>query len=199
MSSFDGRLRLPGQAKLPLAVEIDVSRERIKVTAGDETVVDWSLDSLEIEARPDGFHFTVDDEQVVLSVTEATKFAKELNLPATPPRRPPAKTARKPTADSVPGADPDGDEDGLGKHAATATTAGVAEDDPIAALRRRVDDVAAALATNTLTPAEAFAQWLGLLKEINQEHGGGSMPSDVFYELNSRLLDMIPAAEATDT
>ena len=102
MSSFDGRLRLPGQAKLPLAVEIDVSQERMRLTAGEETVADWPLERLEVDARPDGFHITVDDEQVVLSVTDAPKFAKELNLPSRPPSRPVAPKANRKPPTEVP-------------------------------------------------------------------------------------------------
>ncbi len=59
-------------------------------------------------------------------------------------------------------------------------------------LERRVTEVTEALRSETLTPAAAFAQWLKLLKEINLRHGRGSMPTDVFYRLNSALLDLIP-------
>ena len=65
-------------------------------------------------------------------------------------------------------------------------------------VRGRIDEVASALTSNSLTPAEAFARWLGLLKEINRELAQGSMPSDVFSELNTRLLDLIPAATEPD-
>ena len=201
MSSFDGRLRLPGQAKLPLAVEIDVSQERMRLTAGEETVADWPLERLEVDARPDGFHITVDDEQVVLSVTDAPKFAKELNLPSRPPSRPVAPKANRkpPTEVPTPAAGPDGDEDGTGKHAASPVSESPADVDPFDEMRGRVDEVANSLTSDSLSPAEAFARWLGLLKEINDEHGQGSMPSDVFYELNTRLLDLIPTSTAADT
>jgi hypothetical protein len=200
MSSFDGRLRLPGQAKLPLAVEIDISKERMRLTAGEETVADWPIEGLEVDARPDGFHITVDDEQVVLSVSEATKFAKELNLPPKPPSRPVVAKAdpKPPTETSTSAADPDGTEDGTGKHAASSITEIAGDVDPIAEVRGRVEEVATLLTSDSLSPAEAFARWLGLLKEINSEHGQGSMPSEVFFELNTRLLDMIPTESEAD-
>ncbi len=200
MSSFDGRLRLPGQAKLPLAVEIDISKERMRLTAGDETVADWPIEGLEVDPRPDGFHITVDDEQVVLSVTEATKFAKELNLPPKPPSRPVAAKAgpKPPTETSTSAADPDGAEDGTGKHAASTATEVPTEVDSIDGVHGRVEEVATLLTSDSLSPAEAFARWLGLLKEINNEHGQGSMPTEVFFELNTRLLDLIPTEPETD-
>ena len=199
MSSFDGRLRLPGQAKLPLAVEIDVSQERMRLTAGEETVADWPLESLAVDARPDGFHITVDDEQVVLSVTDASKFAKELNLSSRPPSRPViSKANRKPPAEvPTPAASPDEDEDG-GRHEASPVSESPADVDPFDEMTGRVDEVANSLTSESLSPAEAFARWLALLKEINDEHGQGSMPSDVFYELNTRLLDLIPTSTVAD-
>ena len=66
-------------------------------------------------------------------------------------------------------------------------------------MRGRVDEVANSLTSDSISPAEAFARWLGLLKEINDEHGRGSMPSEVFYELNTRLLDLIPTSSEADT
>jgi hypothetical protein len=187
MSSFDGRLRLPGQAKLPLAVEIDVSGERIRLTAGEETVADWPLDGLEVEARPDGFHFKVDDEQVILSVTDATKFAKELKLPSKPPRPVTQRVNRKPSASprtvSTGAVDP---EDASGKHAAST----VDVDDPFAALRGRVAEVAASLTSDSTSPSEAFASWLRTLGELNEEHGRGSLPCDVHFELSTAMLDL---------
>ena len=177
MSSFDGRLRLPGQAKLPLAVEVDISQERMRLIAGEETVADWPLEGLEVIAESDGFHITVDDEKAVLSVTESTRFAKELGLNPQPPKKVAAKTAPR------------------GAHTDPPAAADV---DHFAEVRGRIDEIATALTTDSIPPAEAFARWHGLLKEINLAHGQGSMPTDVFYEFNTRLLDLIPAATATD-
>jgi hypothetical protein len=52
--------------------------------------------------------------------------------------------------------------------------------------------IAKALASDSVTPAAAFTQWLSLLKEINRLHGQGSLPTDLFYQLNTQMLDLIP-------
>ena len=44
-------------------------------------------------------------------------------------------------------------------------------------------------------PATAFAEWLGLLKELNSRHAHGAMPTPLFHELNTCLLDLIPGRE----
>ncbi len=176
MSSFDGRLRLPGQAKLPLAVEVDISQERMRLIAGEETVADWPLEGLEVVLESDGFHITVDDEKAVLSVTESTRFAKELGLAPQPGKRA-AKTAQRGAHTELPAA---------------------ADVDPFRDIRHRIDEIATALTTDSISPADAFARWMGLLKEINQLHRRGSMPPEVFFELNTRLLGLIPAATETD-
>jgi hypothetical protein len=59
-------------------------------------------------------------------------------------------------------------------------------------IRRRISEVAEALASDSVSPAQAFARWLGLLKEVNYRHGQGSMTTDRFFELNTELLDLIP-------
>ena len=50
-----------------------------------------------------------------------------------------------------------------------------------------------------MSPADAFARWLKLLKEINRRHGQGSLPLDQFYRLNTELLDLIPEPEPAPT
>jgi len=59
-------------------------------------------------------------------------------------------------------------------------------------MTRRISDIAKALTSDSVSPAAAFAQWLTLLKEINRRHGQGSMPTDLYYRLNTQLLDLIP-------
>jgi hypothetical protein len=53
-----------------------------------------------------------------------------------------------------------------------------------------VSELSAALASDEFSPADAFARWLSLLKEINDRHGRGTLPTPVFHELNTRLLDL---------
>ncbi|HSK07506.1 MAG TPA: hypothetical protein VK990_08315 [Acidimicrobiia bacterium] len=196
MSSFAARLRMPGRSRLPLGVEVDISRERMTLTSGDQKVGDWALDQLEIKALSDGFHITVDDEQIILNVTDSTRFAVELGIAGRPPRRlvelltpdlprnglssikgqlnyQPAKTVEEVASSSW------SDE--------TIPEAGQGGE-----IRRRISEVAEALASDSVSPAQAFAGWIGLLKEINYRYGQGSIPAELFYQLNTELLDLIP-------
>lgn len=161
------RLRLPGQAKLPLGVEVDIGHERMTLTSGDRTVAVWPLDELDIDSQSDGFHIKVDGEEVVLSVAESIRFAAELGV---------GKRA-KPRVEST-----------------TVETPPQRED-----FQRRISEVATALRSDAVSPADAFARWLKLLKEINRRHGQGSLPLDQFYRLNTELLDLIPEPEPTPT
>lgn len=164
MSSFSARLRLPGQSRIPLGVEVDITDERITLTAGERKVAQWNLDKLEITYLSDGFHIRVDGEEVVLSVVESGRFASELGVTAVKPA-PRAVVSR--TRDS-----------------------GRTDD-----LRQRVSSVAAALTTDSVPPQVAFAEWLGLLKELNSRHARGAMPTPLFHELNTELLGLIPGSE----
>lgn len=159
LSSFNARLRLPGQTRLPLGVEVDIGHERMTLTAGERTVAVWALEELDVTALSDGFHIKVDGEEVVLNVAESTKFASELSVAK---RERTAIIAEKPVEPRP-------------------------ED-----MHRRISEVATALVSDSVSPADAFAQWLRLLKEINRRHAQGSMSLDQFYRLNTELLDLIP-------
>lgn len=165
MSSFNARLRLPGRSRLPLGVEVDIFHERMTMTAGDRTVAAWPLDRLEVVSLSDGFHIKVDGEEMVLSVTDSKRFASELGIGGRPPAD--ASQSKQP--------------------------AGAPDQSHLIDLQRRIADVSDALASDAISPAEAFARWLNLLKELNRRHGQGTMPSDLYYRLNTQLLDLIPA------
>lgn len=85
MSSFDARLRLIGRAGFPLGVVVDLSDERMILTAGNSAVADWPLDEITIAALADGFHIKVEGEEVVLNVADSARFAVELGAAADPP------------------------------------------------------------------------------------------------------------------
>ncbi len=172
MSSFNARLRLP-HSKLPLGVEVDISHERMTLTSGERTVAAWPLDKLEVDNLADGFHIKVDGDDFVLNVTDSLKFASEVGME----RRPDAGTGPDLTEDTS-------------RNGSTFTP--VPERDRADEMERRIDEVSEALTSDTMSPAQAFAEWMGLLKEINRRHGQGSIPTDVFYRLNTRLLDLIP-------
>ena len=173
MSSFNARLRLPGHTRLPLGVEVDILNERMTLTAGERTVANWPLDELDIVLRADGFHIRVDGEEMVLNVTDSKAFAAALGIEASPVR--PLATAPGQTSTSL---------------RSTALTA--PSDAQLDDLRRRISDFARDLAADAVPPEEVFARWLRLLKEINQRLGEGSLPTSLFYQLNTHLLELMP-------
>jgi hypothetical protein len=165
MSSFDARLRVPGHAKLPLNVVVDITDEVLAVRSGDRKLGDWSLHTIQVSSRSDGFHINLDDQEVVLSVSDSARFALELGA-----------------------AGQHGTKTGIQRR-----LAGITPDEQFAELKRRIAEVGDALKDDTVSPDRAFGQWLRLLKDINVHHGQGSMPTPLFYRLNTELLELIPA------
>lgn len=80
MSTFEGRLRVEGDAGPELGVAIDLDGERIRVKAGDVEIADWSLDEIRVAALIDGFHVRAEGEEVVLEVDDDGRFAIDLGL-----------------------------------------------------------------------------------------------------------------------
>lgn len=68
----------------------------------------------------------------------------------------------------------------------------------ISGLKVRVDMIEEALDTDTLSPKEAMQQWVGLLKDCNDAHNSGRLPSSVFKDLNTRLLDLFTTPSTHD-
>ncbi len=174
MASYAARLHIPGQSKLPLNIEVDVSDETMTLLVGDQEVASWPLGGLEVGLRSDGFHVKTEDEEFVLNVTDATRFAVELGV-GNVDREAPMRNAR---TTSVP--------------LLNATTLNEFRFEDV---ERRIERVGEALSADGVSPAEAFAQWLKLLKEINRRHGQGSIPTHHYFELNTRLLELMPEPE----
>lgn len=164
VSSYNARLRLPGQSRIPLGVEVDISGELITLHAGERKVAQWSLKRIDVDYLPDGFHIRSNDEEIVLSVTESARFASELGVAPTQ-STPRASASSNPPTKMI--------------------------DDS----RSRISEIAAALTTDTIAPDVAFAEWLGLLKEINIRHVRGLISTPLFHELNTQLLELIPTPE----
>lgn len=181
MSSYQARLVLPGRNRLYLDVEVEASDERVTLICGGRKVATWPIDRLDVASHPDGFHIEVDGDEVILDVTDAARFASALGV-----ERPAQARRHQNGTGRVAGRQKTGEAASL-HSSAERTAAGQLE-----WMQRRVSDVARALTSDEYSPAEAFAEWLILLKEINRRHGQGSMPSDQFYLLNTRLLDLIP-------
>ncbi|MGD2059230.1 MAG: hypothetical protein PVF87_00040 [Acidimicrobiia bacterium] len=180
MSSFDGRLHMPGQSRIPLGVEVDIANERMTLSTGDRRIGDWALKDVDISAKSDGFHLRLDDEEVVLSVAESDRFLLEVGCVARPPAV--AQT-------TLPGPVADSKATLTGRRGRLSITPDEHDFDEI---KRRVARLSTEIASDELAPAEVFGQWIRLLKEINLKHGQGAMPTPLFYRLNTQLLDLIP-------
>jgi hypothetical protein len=85
MSAYDAQLRLSGTDDPPISVVIDLTDERIAMTAGDMEVGDWARDQVRVSAMPDGFHVRAEGEELILDVTDDARFALDLGLRNAPP------------------------------------------------------------------------------------------------------------------
>lgn len=80
MAQYDARLRLEGAEEPPIHVVVDLTDDRMVVTAGDIQVADWRRDEIRISALLDGFHVRAEGEEVVLDIRDDAEFAVELGL-----------------------------------------------------------------------------------------------------------------------
>lgn len=79
MSEYDALLHIAGDDR-PMRVEIDLTDERMRVTAGEVEVADWTRDEFRVQAMEDGFHLRAEGEEVVINLEEDARFALELGL-----------------------------------------------------------------------------------------------------------------------
>lgn len=180
MPSFDARLRLPGQTKIPVSVVVDISHERLKFTSGDKSLGDWPLDQVSVVSLPDGFHLKLEDEEIVLTVSDPNTFFGYL------------QNGRK-------------NEEGVSRNGDASSDSTISNrlkpmdpEEQYTDLRGAIDKLATALVEDKIPPEQVFATWLRLLKELNRRHGHGQMPTPLFYRLNTELLDMLPTPDQGD-
>jgi hypothetical protein len=69
-----------GQQGLPLGVEVDLTGDRMTVTAGSSQVANWALEEIRVLSLPDGFHIKAEGEEVILNVDDKSRFAIEVGL-----------------------------------------------------------------------------------------------------------------------
>ena len=172
MPSFDARLRLPGQQKLPVNVIVDISDERLKFTSGDKSLGDWPLDKLSVVSLPDGFHLRLEDEEVVLTVSNPDEFFGYLRSGQVPAPGDTVTQSRTISSRLKP-TDPE---------------------EQYADLRKAIDKLADAMSEDTVPPDQVFTTWLRLLKELNRRHAQAQLPSALFIRLNTELLNMLPVS-----
>jgi hypothetical protein len=85
MTAYDARLRLSGTDEAPISVVVDLTDDRLTMTAGDIEVGDWARDQVRVSALPDGFHVRAEGEEIILDVTDDAHFALDLGLRNAPP------------------------------------------------------------------------------------------------------------------
>lgn len=168
MPSFDARLRLPGQQKLPMSVIVDISDERLKFTSGERSLGDWPLDKLHVVSLPDGFHLRLEDEEVVLTVSNPDEFFGYLRKVAPEPE---VVVDDRSISGRLKPTDPE---------------------EQYSDLRRAMDKLDSAMREDEVSPNQVFATWLKLLKEMNRRHAQGQLPSALYIRLNTELLNMLP-------
>lgn len=184
MSSFDARLLMPGKARLPMNVVVDVSEDRISFMRGDNSLGDWPLRDVVFDLQPDGFHLKLDQEEVVLSVGDPGAFAGALGVA---PRIPSRTRSEAPVPMEV--APMRGFVDRLEKNSPQERFSDV---------RERIDGLRSDLTDASVSPSDAFGRWLDLLKEINLRHGRGHMPTPIFCRFNAELLELVSASTAEE-
>lgn len=80
MSEFKGMLRIGDDTEAPMGVEIDLTDDRMRLTASGIEVADWARDEFRVQALLDGFHVRAEGEEVILDVSDDAQFAIELGL-----------------------------------------------------------------------------------------------------------------------
>lgn len=80
MTSFDARMRLLGEPGPPLGVEIDLTGDRMRVTAGGSYVANWALHEIAISPQGDGFHIEAEGEDVIINLADRERFATEIGI-----------------------------------------------------------------------------------------------------------------------
>lgn len=85
MSEYQGSLRMPGDDGPPLDVVIDLTGDRIRMSAGSAQIGDWPKSAVRVNALPDGFHLRAEGEEVILDISDDARFAIDLGLRSAPP------------------------------------------------------------------------------------------------------------------
>lgn len=67
------------------------------------------------------------------------------------------------------------------------------------ALTRSVEILEQVWTSETLSPQSASKQWIGLLREANQLHNNGQLPTDEFSRMNTRLLELVARPDDSST
>ena len=84
MVDYSGVLRTPTDRDTAIRVVIDLTNERLRLRSGETGIADWSLDDINVNAQPDGFHIKAEGEEIILDLKQDAEFAVALGLNSAP-------------------------------------------------------------------------------------------------------------------
>lgn len=84
MVDFQGVLRTANERTSTIAVQIDLTDERLRLRSGDTEIADWSLNDIRVSAQSDGFHIRAEGEEVIIDLRQDAEFAVALGLRSAP-------------------------------------------------------------------------------------------------------------------
>lgn len=78
MGSFDASLRTIGDRN-GIAATLTVIDGRLSISAGDQSIGDWSLEEIQLEPTPTGYRMAAEGEQILIDLPDADQFTLALN------------------------------------------------------------------------------------------------------------------------
>ena len=80
MPEFQGKMRLSANPFDLVGADIEVSAGNLALIVSDHEIGQWPLETVSIDAEPDGFHMRVDGEEFVFTTREADEFADAVGI-----------------------------------------------------------------------------------------------------------------------
>jgi hypothetical protein len=77
---FQGKMRLSANPFDLVGADIEVSAGNLALIVSDHEIGQWPLETVSIDAEPDGFHMRVDGEEFVFTTREADEFAAAVGI-----------------------------------------------------------------------------------------------------------------------
>ena len=79
MQTFPGKLRFPQDASRDVAADISISDGVLQIKMGDIDLGEWPIDSLDFERGVNGYHVTLDSEDLILSPNDSYAFGEAID------------------------------------------------------------------------------------------------------------------------
>lgn len=84
MATFRGILEVEGDPDSSLVADVEVDRGRLSLKAGGAEIGDWDLNDITIEEGAGGFRLLAEDEVLILTLTDAKRFAGIVGVSVAP-------------------------------------------------------------------------------------------------------------------